>query len=100
MAYPGSKLYALAVEKGWRLPDAWIGYSQHSYETLPLRTDALTSAEVLGFRDDAFHRYFTSESYLALARRRFGESVVEHLRDMTKIRLKRKLLESGATVTA
>jgi radical SAM superfamily enzyme YgiQ (UPF0313 family) len=99
MAYPGSKLYAMAVEKKWQLPDSWIGYSQHSYETLPLRTDALTSAEVLRFRDDSFHRYFTDERYLALIRRKFGADVVGHIRDMTKIRLKRKLLESDTTPT-
>jgi radical SAM superfamily enzyme YgiQ (UPF0313 family) len=95
MAYPGSKLYTMAVEKKWQLPDSWIGYSQHGYETFPLRTDALTSAEVLAFRDDAFHRYFTDESYLALVRRKFGEDVVAHIRDMTKIRLRRKLLEAS-----
>jgi len=94
-AYPGSKLYGMAVEKRWQLPDSWIGYSQHSYETLPLRTEALTSAEVLKFRDDAFHHYFTNEAYLALVRRKFGEDVVSHIRDMTKIRLRRKLLEAG-----
>jgi radical SAM superfamily enzyme YgiQ (UPF0313 family) len=95
MAYPGSKLYGMAVEKNWRLPDSWIGYSQHSYETLPLRTEALTSAEVLKFRDDAFHRYFTNDGYLARVRRKFGEDVVSHIRDMTGIRLRRKLLEAG-----
>ena len=94
MAYPGSKLYAMAVEKKWQLPGSWIGYSQHSYETLPLRTDTLTSAEVLKFRDNAFHQYFTDESYLALVRHKFGEDVVSHLRDMTRIRLRRKLLEA------
>jgi len=94
MAYPGSKLYAMAVEKKWQLPGSWIGYSQHSYEAVPLRTDTLTSAEVLNFRDNAFHQYFTDESYLALVRRKFGEDVVGHIRDMTKIRLRRKLLEA------
>jgi radical SAM superfamily enzyme YgiQ (UPF0313 family) len=94
MAYPGSKLYTMAVEKKWQLPDSWIGYSQHSYETFPLRTDTLTSAEVLRFRDEAFHRYFTDERYLALVRRKFGEDVLSHIRDMTQIRLKRKLLEN------
>jgi hypothetical protein len=93
MAYPGSKLYTLAIEEGWKLPDKWIGYSQHSYETFPLRTNALTSAKVLKFRDEAFFRYFTNESYLALVRRKFGEDVVHHIRDMTGIHLKRKLLE-------
>lgn len=96
MAYPGSKLYTMALERGWELPDSWIGYSQHSYETFPLRTEALTSAEVLRFRDAAFHRYFTDESYLALVRRKFGEAAVNHIRDMTKIRLRRKLLEANA----
>jgi hypothetical protein len=96
MAYPGSKLYGMAVEKGWPLPDSWIGYSQHSYETFPLRTDALSSAEVLRFRDEAFHSYFSDERYLGLVRRKFGEPVVSHLRDMGAIRLKRQLLEGSA----
>jgi hypothetical protein len=94
MAYPGSKLYTMAVEKKWQLPESWIGYSQHSYETFPLRTDALTSTEVLKFRDDAFHRYFTNDRYLALVRQKFGEDVLSHIRDMTRIRLKRQLLEN------
>ena len=91
MAYPGSKLYTMAVEKGWALPDSWIGYSQHSYETFPLRTEALTNAEVLKFRDEAFTKYFTSPSYLKLVREKFGEDVLTHINDMTAIKLKRKL---------
>src|SRR4029077_8174497 len=35
MAYPGSKLYTLALQNNWQLPESWIGYSQHSYETHP-----------------------------------------------------------------
>ena len=54
MAYPGSKLYDLALERNWALPESWIGYSQHSFETRPLPTEKLTSAEVLKFRDEAF----------------------------------------------
>lgn len=96
MAYPGSRLYRLALEEGWPLPESWIGYSQHSYETFPLRTATLTSAEVLRFRDDAFHRYFSDERYLRLVRRKFGEDVVSHVHDMAGIRLKRKLLEESA----
>lgn len=97
MAYPGSKLYTTALEGEWALPASWIGYSQHSYETHPLRTEALTSAEVLRFRDEAFVKYFTSPSYLELVRRRFGEEVLSHVKDMTKIRLRRKLLEAPVT---
>lgn len=92
MAYPGSKLYDMAVENNWDLPETWIGYSQHSYECLPLRTDALTSAEVLKFRDEAFMKYFTNQKYLDLVDAKFGQHVVQHLNDMTKIKLKRKIL--------
>jgi anaerobic magnesium-protoporphyrin IX monomethyl ester cyclase len=97
MAYPGSKLYGMALEQGWALPASWIGYSQHSYETHPLRTEALTSAEVLGFRDQAFKRYFTSPGYLELVRRRFGEGAVSHVKQMTQLGLRRKLLEEAVT---
>lgn len=99
MAYPGSKLYDLAVKNGWQLPESWIGYSQHAFETHPLRTEALTSAEVLKFRDEAFQRYFAAPSYLGLVRRKFGEDVLAHIKDMSKVPLKRKLL-AGAAVAA
>jgi len=91
MAYPGSKLYTLALEKGWELPESWIGYSQHSFETLPLRTDVLTAAEVLQFRDAAFMRYFKNPRYLELVSRKFGPDVLLHIEQMTQIQLKRKL---------
>ncbi len=93
MAYPGSKLYEMAIEKGWDLPATWIGYSQHAYESQPLRTDALTAAEVVDFRDKAFHRYFSHPKYLELVKKKFGQDVVDHLKEMCKIKLKRKLLE-------
>lgn len=91
MAYPGSKLYNLAIEKGWELPDSWIGYSQHSYECKPLPTQTLSAAEVLKFRDEAFLRYFTNPRYLALVENKFGIEVLEHITRMTAIKLKRKL---------
>ena len=98
MAYPGSKLYAMAIENGWALPDSWVGYSQHSYETLPLRTETLTSAEVLKFRDEAFQKYFSNPRYLDMVRKKFGEDVVAHLSEMTKIKLNRKLLPESELV--
>lgn len=92
MAYPGSKLYDMAIENNWDLPESWIGYSQHSYEALPLRTDVLTSAEVLKFRDEAFMEYFSNPGYLDFVGKKFGSHVVDHLNEMTKIKLKRKIL--------
>lgn len=100
MAYPGSKLYTMAVENGWALPDSWIGYSQHSYETFPLRTEVLSSAEVLRFRDAAFTKYFTHPRYLELVRRKFGDSVPAHIKDMTRIKLRRKLYSEDSALCA
>ena len=104
MAYPGSRLYDIIQEKKIKnpkinieLPDdengpGWIGYSQHGYDCLPLSTDTLSAAEVLRFRDDAFDKYFTNPKYLELIERKFAKQAREHLENMTKIKLKRKLL--------
>lgn len=93
MAYPGSRLYDLAVRQSWELPLNWHGYSQHSYETLPLPTKYLTAKEVLKFRDDAFHAYFENPAYLSMIEEKFGRLVKEHIQEMTKARLKRKIFE-------
>lgn len=93
MAYPGSPLYTQAVAKGWPLPRDWSGYSQHSYDCQPLPTDHLTAAEVLRFRDRAFHAYFSNARYLDMVRQVFGKETRNHVVDMASYRLKRKLLE-------
>jgi len=93
--YEELDLTLMAIEKGWELPDSWIGFSQHAYETKPLRTERLTAAEVLEFRDKAFMQYFTSPQYLSLVERKFGKEVVEHLAEMTKIKLRRKIVEEA-----
>jgi anaerobic magnesium-protoporphyrin IX monomethyl ester cyclase len=93
MAYPGSPLYAMAVEKGWTLPENWSGYSQHSYDCRPLDTEHVGADTVLAFRDAAFHAYFTSPRYLDMVTQRFGWETRKHIEQMTKHRLKRQLLE-------
>jgi hypothetical protein len=90
MAYPGSALYRLALERGWPLPARWSGYAQHSVDSLPLPTRHLPASDVLRFRDDAFQVYFTSPRYLAMVERRFGAATVAHIREMTAHRLVRQ----------
>ena len=92
MAYPGSKLYDIAIKSGWPLPANWRGYSQHAYDTLPLPTSCLTARQVLEFRDDAFHEYFSSVNYLDMVEVKFGRTVRDHVVAMTRTRLKRQLL--------
>lgn len=90
MAYPGSRLYEIARDKGWALPEKWQDFSQHAYAQLPLPTEHLSAREVLGFRDKAWQVYFTSPSYLKLLGERFGSAAVDHVRELTQIHLKRK----------
>lgn len=99
MAYPGSKLYELAVAQGWKLPETWAGYSQHSVETLPLQTHHLSGSEVLSFRDRAFHTYCAHPKYLALVERKFGLATVQHIREMASHKLVRRYAAPDACLS-
>ena len=89
MAYPGSELYNLALEKSWELPEKWSGYSQHSVDTLPLPTEYLSGNDVLNFRDQAWQRYFTGRAYLDMIEKRFGLSTREEVQNMASHKLDR-----------
>ena len=91
MAYPGSQLYQLALQEKWSLPETWSGYSQHAFDTLPLPTEYIPAAEVLRFRDQAFHTYYTHPRYLQMLERQFGAPTVQHIQEMTAHQLKRKI---------
>lgn len=91
-ALPGSGLYYTAKANGWKLPDTFAGYGFLSYHSEPLPTRHLTAAEVLKFRDDAWHAYFAYPPYLDLVERRFGHTQRKNVETMARIRLKRALL--------
>jgi anaerobic magnesium-protoporphyrin IX monomethyl ester cyclase len=95
MAYPGSQLHLMAKKNKWSLPEdkngpGWIGYSQHAYETLPLRTEHVKASEVLDFRDKAFDIYFKNTNYLSMMEKTFDTKTVDHLNEMSSYKLKRK----------
>ncbi len=91
-ALPGSPMYHTARQQGWALPEDFEGYAFLSYESQPLPTRHLSSAEVLRFRDEAWRTYFSNPAYLDLVERRFGQDQRRNVEDMAKIRLKRRLL--------
>ncbi len=97
-ALPGSPLYNTAKQNGWKLPTSYEGYAFLSYESEPLPTKHCSSAEVLEFRDKAWHTYFTNPEYLNLVEKRFGPQQRVNVEEMAKIRLKRKLLGDPAPV--
>jgi len=93
MAYPGSPLYAMAIQNDWPLPESWAGYSQHSYDCRPLPTEKTSAAEVLRFRDQAFHTYFGDKRYLDMVTQQFGWDTRTHIEGMAVHRLKRRIVE-------
>lgn len=93
-ALPGSPLYYQAKAKGWKLPDSYAGFAFLAYETEPLPTNHLGAAEVLKFRDEMWHRFFSYEPYLQLVEKKFGAQERRNVEEMAKIKLRRKLLET------
>ena len=92
MALPGSKVYKEAINAGYELPTDYVGYSFHSYETKPLPTEHLTPAQILKFRDDAWMKYHTHPPFLEKMEKLHGKKIRQNIEDMTKIKLKRKIL--------
>ena len=93
-AYPGSPLYDEAVKNNWALPSTWAGYSQHNSASRPMNTQHVHGAQVLKFRDEAFSTYFRNPKYQDMILRKFGPETLGHVRQMTKYRLKRDLVDA------
>ena len=93
MALPGSQLYYEAKKNNIKLPENYEGYSFHSYNTQPLSTSKLSASEILEFRDNCFTDYHQDENFLKKIKSKFGIEAVNNINEMTKIKLKRKLVE-------
>ena len=91
-ALPGSPMYHTAKKNGWALPDSYEGYAFLAYESQPLPTKYVSSADVLKFRDSAWKQYFTNSAYLNLVEHKFGVLERRNIEDMASIDLKRKIL--------
>lgn len=91
-ALPGSPMHQKAKKNGWTLPDSYEGYAFLSYESQPLPTKYVSAEDVLRFRDDAWQKYFTNPAYLDLVGQKFGLLERKNVEDMSKIRLRRKIL--------
>ena len=89
-ALPGSALYLTAKQRNI-LPSSLQGYAFLSYDSEPMPTNTLTSAQVLKFRDEAWHIYHNNPAYLDLVSKRFGPLALENVKLLGGIKLKRKL---------
>jgi radical SAM superfamily enzyme YgiQ (UPF0313 family) len=92
-ALPGSPLYNFAKKEKWDVPNKYEEFAFLSYECKPLRTNYLSPEEVLKFRDDAWNKYFSGSSFLNLASKKFGEKASKNIKELSKIKLKRKILQ-------
>ena len=90
---PGSKLYKDSIDGDVELPEDYDGYSFHSYNTKPVPTENLTTSEILKFRDEAFIKYHSYEPFLQKVEDKLGIVAVDNIKEMLKIKLKRKYSE-------
>ena len=93
MALPGSELYYNAVQDGRKLPTTYEEYSWFGYNTLPLSNGNLSSEEILSFRDKAFVEYHSFSPFLEKVKEECGGQEVDNIKEMLKVKLKRKILE-------
>lgn len=93
MALPGSQLYKKALDEGRELPTSYEGFSFHSYETVPFTSGSLSGADVLKFRDKAFETYHSSPQFLKRIQEKYGSHAVKTINQMTKVKLRRKLID-------
>jgi anaerobic magnesium-protoporphyrin IX monomethyl ester cyclase len=91
MALPGSELYKYALENDVELPNTYSAFSFHSENTLPLRTELLTAAEILRFRDESFIEYHSSEEFKQVILNKFGQESLNTMIETLKYKLKRNL---------
>jgi radical SAM superfamily enzyme YgiQ (UPF0313 family) len=91
MALPGSPLYFIAKKEGWDLPKQYSEYGFLSYDCVPSRTQHLTAAEVLKFRDEAWLKYHTNPKFLNMVEQKFGTTSKDNILRLTKVPMKRKI---------
>ena len=94
MALPGSQLYKNAIDNNIELPENYEAYSFHSFNSQPLPTDKLKAGEILKIRDEKFLEYHTDPNFLKKVGDKFGDKAVKNIKEITAIKIKRKLYNS------
>ena len=86
-------MYKEAIEKNYKLPEKYEDFSFHSYNTQPLPTESLKPAEILRLRDNHYIEYHTNKNFLNKVEKKFGLKAKDNILNMSKIKLKRKIIE-------
>lgn len=94
--YPGTPLFNKYYSEGIiDEPKTWDIYGLYSYETIPLPTKYLSSAQVLRARDEMFDGYYNDPNVLSMIEKKFGLETRKHVKNMASVPLKRRILEPG-----
>jgi radical SAM superfamily enzyme YgiQ (UPF0313 family) len=93
MALPGSPIYTQARNRGEKLPESYEQFSFHSYETIPLSTEALDAARILELRDTKFTEYFSRPELHEKIIENFGEEASTNIKEMNKHKLNRRIID-------
>ena len=56
--------------------------------------DTLKAEEILEYRDKSFINYHTHKTFLDKIERKFGQKALDNIKDMTKVNLKRKIIDN------
>jgi anaerobic magnesium-protoporphyrin IX monomethyl ester cyclase len=91
-ALPGSPLHVKAKQEGWTLPDTYQGYGFLSYESTPMATKYVSAADVVRFRDNAWHSYHSNPAFLSLIETKYGSDSRKGIEELLKVKLKRRIL--------
>ena len=86
---PGSTIH---VQSKREPSDNYLKYAFLSYETIPNNTATLSSQDVLRIRDDLWFKIYSSSSVEKSIRNRFGDVALDTVKNLRKIKLKRRLL--------
>ncbi len=86
---PGSAIHVGSERKP---SNNYLKYAFLSYETVPNKTENLTPEEVLQIRDNLWHKIYSSPSVEKSIKDRFGYEALETVKNLRKIKLKRRLL--------
>ncbi len=99
VALPGSPLYVEALAQGKPLPnhDEYEKFAFLSYEHIPLASAYCSQVEILEFRDRAWNKYFTNKRYLNFVEERLGKIAKENVIKMSKIKLKRRIIDESSS---
>lgn len=93
-AYPGTNMCKEYISKGrMEVPKNWEAYALYGYNCSPLKSKHISSKEILEWRDSKFLQYHNRPEYLDMIEKKYSKETREHIVEMTKHKLSRKILE-------